>query len=300
MTFPESLLASTARLVEECAEEVGRLDALVSVAPPAVATALQVGAVAQLGAADAEAMQSARASLVAARVEMLHAVALDTRLADWRERMEDGERRARSGAPLAPAAGVVTSSEMAHALSEALRPASVPRPLLLRALHVVAWSPDGAGRAEGEHLAALVLVAGGMTDRVRLLPFMAFGGAERAVAAAAWRDGDPQPLARGALGALAASARQLRLQVRLLIDAQADEDAHLAEIGRAAVTARRALTQLRTTLATSVPDLSERLGLSRPAAGAALERLVSLGLAEEVTGRARDRVFVLAAAWGLV
>jgi DNA-binding MarR family transcriptional regulator len=90
------------------------------------------------------------------------------------------------------------------------------------------------------------------------------------------------------------------VQLRLLLDAQADEDEHLAQVGRAAVTGRRALAVLRDALATSVPDLSERLSLSRPAAGAALERLVELGLAEEVTGRARDRVFVYAAAWGLV
>ena len=31
-----------------------------------------------------------------------------------------------------------------------------------------------------------------------------------------------------------------------------------------------------------------------------LQRLVDLGVAEEITGRARDRVFVYAGAWGLV
>jgi hypothetical protein len=192
------------------------------------------------------------------------------------------------------------SGEAERTVIEALRPGSELRPLLWRALTVAAWLSDDEGIADAELLASLVLVAGGLMDRVRLLPFADWRGAARAEAAAAWRAGDGEPFMRGALGALAASARQLRVQVRLLVDSLPDEDAHLAAIGRAAVTARQALAQLRLTLATSVPDLSQRLELSRPAAGAALERLVALGLAEEVTGRARDRVFVLSSAWALV
>src|SRR5690606_41331766 len=108
------------------------------------------------------------------------------------------------------------------------------------------------------------------------------------------------PFSRRSLTSQAGEARHLRVQLRLLLEAQAEEDAHLASIGRAAVTGRRALATLRRDLATSVPALSAQLELSRPAAGAALERLVALGLAEEITGRGRDRVFVYAAAWGLL
>ena len=73
-------------------------------------------------------------------------------------------------------------------------------------------------------------------------------------------------------------------------------DASLDALGRGAITARTALAFLHMEFATSVPALSARLELSRPAVGDALERLVSLGLAVEVTGRARDRVFALAGA----
>lgn len=288
------------RLVEECAEELGRLDALVSVAPPAVATALQISAVARLGRPDAQATRVACAALVAARVEMLHSAALDESLALWRDRFEEGERRARSGAVLSLPLGIARRGEAERAVQDALRPSSELRPLLWRALAIAAWLSDAEASADAELLAALVLVAGGLTDRVWLLPFAEWRGAARVEAAAAWRTGDVESFMRGALGALSATARQLRVQVRLLMDALPDEDAHLAAIGRAAVTARQALAQLRQTLATSVPDLSQRLELSRPAVGAALERLVALGLAEEVTGRARDRVFVLSSAWALV
>jgi hypothetical protein len=300
MTFDSFFQSPTARLLEGCAEEIGRLDALVSVAPPAVESALQTSAVARLGCADAQATRAASASLVAARVDPLHEAALDTSLAGWRDRLSDGERRARSGALLALPAGLSPSVGAEPAVQAALRLDGDPRPLLHRALEIAAWLPEGELQAEAELLGALILVTGGLTDRVRLLPFIGFDGPARAEAAAAWRAGEPRPFAHGALTALAASTRQLRLQVRLLLDAQADEDAHLATIGRAAVTARVALAHLRTDLATSVPDLALRHDLSRPAAGAALERLVALGLAEEVTGRARDRVFVLSSVWGLM
>lgn len=300
------------RLYEESAEELGRLDALVAMAPAAVSTVLQLSAIAHLATRDAgsvepagvtagttdasQAMRTALASLVAARVDVLHAAALSPALDDWRQRVEDGQRRARSGATLAIPA--FSSDDTARRrVADALRPGTEPRPLLWRALEVLAWSSE---TADSDLLAGLLLVAGGLADRLHLLPFAGVRGAMRSEACAQWRAGDPTALTRAGLSALAVDARHLRVQVRLLCDAQLDEDAHLASVGRAAVTGRRALSALRSALATSVPDLSERLSLSRPAAGAALERLVELGLAEEITGRARDRVFVYAGAWGLV
>jgi hypothetical protein len=290
---------SIVRLFEEASEELGRLDALASVAPAAVTTAMQTAVIARLAthaSDDSQATRAASTSLVAARVDAIHVLALDPGADRWRELVEDGERRARSGGVLSPKTQLPDGDVRSAAL-DALRPGSVPRPLLWRALQVVAWLPDAA---DADLLSALLLVAGGLADRVRLLPFAPLRGETRADATAAWRAGDETPLARAGLSALAAEARHLRVQLRLLLDAQADEDEHLARVGRAAVTGRRVLAVLRDALATSVPDLSERLALSRPAAGAALERLVELGLAEEVTGRARDRVFVYAAAWGLV
>ncbi|MBA3853585.1 MAG: hypothetical protein C0503_04165 [Gemmatimonas sp.] len=291
------------RLYEECAEELGRLDALVAVAPPAVAAALQAAVIARLATDDAQATRAACASLVAARVEMVHAAALDPSLEGWQRRVDDGERRARSGVALAAPAELRLASDAQAAVQDALRPGAEPRPLLLRALQVAAWMPDAPEAVPASHadfLAALVLVAGGLTDRIRVLPFAALRGAERTTAAAAWRAGDPTPLTRSALSGLAANARHLRVQVKLLLESQTAEDAHLASIGRAAFTARDVLAHIRVALATSVPDVSDRLTLSRPAAGAALQRLVDLGLAEEITGRGRDRVFVYAGAWGLL
>lgn len=283
------------RLYEEAAEEIGRLESLVSVAPPAVAELLYQTAIARL--ASPQATRLGCASLVSARVDFAHAAMLGDGLAQWRARVEEGERRARSGITLAVASDVDVDARAHDAVADALKPGGTPRPLLWRALQVVAWLPDAA---QADLLSALLCVAGGLFDRLRLLPFASLDDDARAGASAAWRAGDVTPLTRLALPALAAEARHLRLQVRLLLDAQREEDAHLASIGRAAISARRVLDQLRRELASTALNVSESLGLSRPAASAALDRLVKLGLAEEITQRGRDRVFVYAAAWGLL
>ncbi len=301
MNFRDSGDAVVARLIEEAAEELGRLDSLVALAPGAVPTVLQTSLVARLATTDAEATRSACTALAAARVEMVHAAVLTTSLEQWQSRVEDGERRARSGVPLAPPDHLTLTVAQRAELFAVLRPGGTPRPVLIRAVQVAASLETlGHAPAESELLAALVLTAAGVTDRLRLLPFSEFAPAARAVAVAAWADGDTDAFTRGALGALAPAARRLRLQVRLLLESQLAEDEHLASIGRASILARRALDVLRASLATSVPVLSARLDCSRPAAGDAIERLVSLGLAEEITGRARDRVFTYSAAWGLI
>jgi len=230
---------------------------------------------------------------------MLHAAALDASLAQWQDRLDDGERHARSGVALRAPSGIALPRDAQEMLTDALRPGGQPRSVLLRAVCVAGvLEAQVSARSEAALLSALLLTSAGMTDRVRLLPFV-----ERAddggAALDAWRSGEHQPFTQLALRALAANARRLRLQLRLLLDARPAEDEHLASIGRAAVTARRALQVLRDSQATSMPDLARRLDCSRPAAGDALERLVELGLAEEITGRGRDRVYVWAAAWGV-
>ena len=66
-------------------------------------------------------------------------------------------------------------------------------------------------------------------------------------------------------------------------------------LGRAHFSALDVLGVLRRDGAINVPDVAVALGISVPTAGAAVERLVELGIAREITGRARSRVFVYAA-----
>jgi hypothetical protein len=230
------------------------------------------------------------------------------------ELVETEERRARSGAPLTAARVLEHDAALAAgqgltplhdpegvspwggpfdlaALNDALRPGGHPRPALLRA--IAASVACGSG-VLAELTPALLLCAAGLTDRLRFLPFEGVGEEGRAAALLAWREGDLDPCTALLLGACAQGARQRRLALTRELNALRNDEAHLAPLGRAAITARRALEVLRESLATSMPQLSVRLDCSRPAAGDALERLVEIGLAVEITGRQRDRVFACA------
>lgn len=65
----------------------------------------------------------------------------------------------------------------------------------------------------------------------------------------------------------------------------------IGSLGRAAGSALRVHRVLTSRPIVSVSEVQRRSGLSHPAAGAALERLVELGIVREITGRRRDRLF---------
>lgn len=281
ITLANHLSFTAARLIEAAADELARLDALCSAAsaPPAFSAVIR--------------------SLLLKRLSEPTRGASGT-LAHWEPIVEAEERRAEGG-------GLLTSAQVAAmgvsvadptALDDALRPGGLPRPVWYRALAAAAAIGDAAGPAD--LAAALLLCATGTTARLRFLLFAAVDPAERSQAIAAWRDGQPDEWARLALGAAAQTARSLRFGVVRGIATVATDEARLESLGRAAITARRALALLRERYTWSVPSLAADLGLSRPAASDALERLVELGVATEITGRGRDRVFALSSAFRLV
>lgn len=62
-------------------------------------------------------------------------------------------------------------------------------------------------------------------------------------------------------------------------------------LGRAAYSALDVLTLLRREIVITIPETARTLGQTAPTAGAAVERLVKLGIAREITGKARLREF---------
>jgi hypothetical protein len=100
---------------------------------------------------------------------------------------------------------------------------------------------------------------------------------------------------RSLRGIFAALAREARAAERGVEAAQAlcdvDEARVRESLGRAAYSALDALALLREEIAISVPDAARALGQTPPTAGAAVARLVELGIAHEITGKARLRVF---------
>lgn len=218
--------------------------------------------------------------------------------------LDEEERRSRGGAPLTSArlarvARATSTAELTamhlEGIDRSLRTASVStRPSALRrALGLAAWIGDPS---LGEAAAALVLCAEGRTDRVRLLPFDGVRGVERDDATRRWREGDEQGWEESALTSFIARARKARAALDTAVAALPREEVMVDALGRAGISARLALASLREQLVTTVPLLATDLGLSRPAVDDALLRLTELGLAIELTGRRRDRVFAYRAA----
>jgi hypothetical protein len=288
-----------ARLVESASDELARLDALCTFAPRAVSEHLKLAALAQLTDSP-QATPSALTSLIAAAVDSTHAAHRAPRLVHWVGVADREERRARSGAPLT-AARVLTwlpdgGDTHAAELDDVLRSGGVQRAVLLRALSATAIVLAQRSSSEtAELLPALMLCAAGITDQIRLLPFADLNPTARAESLGAWRAGDDEPFAQLALTECARAARAARQSVAAAVGGIPTEEARLDDLGRASITARRALAALRERTGVTVPSLATQLECSRPAASDALERLVELHLAQEITGRGRDRVYIWSA-----
>jgi hypothetical protein len=302
------------RLVESASDELARLDALCTFAPGAVTEHLKLAALAQLTDSP-QATPSALTSLIAAAVDPTHAAHRAPQLVHWVEVAEREERRARSGAPLTaarvltwlPEAGDTNAPNTnAAELDDVLRSGGAQRAVLLRALSATAIvllaaaeraaaERAAAEQAAAELLPALMLCAAGITDQIRLLPFADLNPTARAESLGAWRAGDDEPFAQLALTECARAARAARQSVAAAVGGIPTEEARLDDLGRASITARRALAALRERTGVTVPSLATQLECSRPAASDALERLVELHLAQEITGRGRDRVYIWSA-----
>jgi hypothetical protein len=188
-----------------------------------------------------------------------------------------------------PAAPTIADSSGA---AELMRDGGPRTPPLLKAAvtaGAILASP-GANRTALASLAtSLVLcVAGATTDAWVTLPLAGDGVLAQGPATSDWTEW----LAR-AFRALATEARGAE---RGLAEARRQLDTDQARVrdafGRAAYSALDVLGLLATDLVITVPEAARALGLTPPTAGAAVARLEELGIASEITGRARSRAFV--------
>ncbi len=143
-------------------------------------------------------------------------------------------------------------------------------------------SPGEPADAQSETLSALVVAL-----------VLCVGGAT----SDAWLTLPPAPSGADLTlhGIFATFAREARSAERGLAAARdicdADESRVREALGRAAYSALDLLALLRDEIVITVPDAARKLGATPPTAGAAVARLVELGIAREVTGRARSRAF---------
>ncbi len=288
-------------LIESAADSLGRVDVLCEAAPEAIETALRLVAVAEIAALAPQPINVELAHLAAADGDALHDAGLTPALVHWRVLLGTEEGRLRSGAALnaqrfAIVAPALTTYPERARLEAIWRGRDRAEPVIAHALDAAAWSPDDAF---GEATAALMLCGDGRASRARLLPAADVPRAARAAALAEWRRGDRDAWLSLGFEAVARRAGALQRSLAPLRETLVAEDDRMESLGRAAITARRALSQLRDQFVTTVPRLAKRLALSRPAAGDALERLLDAGITREITGRARDRVFAYRAAYAV-
>jgi hypothetical protein len=202
--------------------------------------------------------------------------------------LRDGAARARGGA--------LPSFASLHELLRLAPPPPPPPEIddLLRDAHErtppvlkAAIAAQALWGQSDKHIAALAVplvlcVGGATTDAWITLPHAG------AIAA----DASGAPALRELFAAL---AREARAAERGLITARelcaADENRVRDALGRAAYSALDVLALLRREIVITVPETARTLGLTPPTAGAAVARLVELGIAREVTGKARSRAF---------
>lgn len=274
------------KILEDAADALARFDAAVTAAPFGAATVLRLLCTAQLTTGTRDGFHR----LLAAEADPFHDAALTSAERAVRDLLVEEERRARSGGipsvtRLSSLDSTIETYPDADRLEAALRAGS-DRGVLERILELTAWAPSPA---VGECLAALTLVSAGRTDRMVLLPFI--DADSRAAAHEAWRAGDETLWRARALPALITQLRARHDALRAITVGQSREDERLSALGRAAVTTRPVLDLLRRSIVLTMPIVAEDLACSRPAAQQALERLTSLGVARELTGRGRDRVW---------
>ena len=152
---------------------------------------------------------------------------------------------------------------------------------------------DGNGRL-GRLLIVLMLVDGGLL-RQPLLYLSLFFKQHRSryyeLLDAVRRDGDWEAWVLFFLeGVERTAAAAVDAAHRLLALFQADEG-KLTGRGRSGVSVRQVLAALRQRPLIGIPQLAARAQLSFPTAAKAVEQLVSLGIAREITGGRRNRVF---------
>lgn len=105
-------------------------------------------------------------------------------------------------------------------------------------------------------------------------------------------DGDWEEWLRFFLEGVRITSEEAKRTASQLLAVVARDRQRIEELGRAAGTSLRVLELLKERPLLNIRQVAERLRISFPTAQAALERLLDLGIVEELTGRRRGRLFV--------
>jgi hypothetical protein len=289
---------------EGAATAVGRLDAAGAIAPGGIQRLLVLRCVAQSVGASRDGM----IALLRPDGEG------DEAVRSYLHALQAGASRARGG--VVPALGTlhellaIEPSERVDvvALDALLRDAHERTPPILKAALVAGGilRPAGTGEkaerdgsdAASAKLAALavslVLCVGGVTtDAWLTLPV---ASDRKLTIGPGGMDSGWDEWLGAAFASLAREARSAERGISLARErVDSDMERVAGALGRAAYSALDVLALLRAEILITVPDAARALQLTPPTAGAAVARLSELGIAQEITGRARSRAFVYGA-----
>ena len=156
---------------------------------------------------------------------------------------------------------------------------------------------DGNGRL-GRLLIALVLQQGGLLGEPLLYLSLHFKQHRRLYYDLLDRvrsDGDWEAWLDFFLDGVADTATSAVTTAHRLVALFEADNRRVAQSGRGAARALQVLTALRTRPVLSIGRLRDSHGMTFPTASKAMESLIELGIAKELTGKARNRVFSYAA-----
>lgn len=269
------------RSYEDAASAIGRLDA--------------TGRFASAGLRELLVLRCIATPARAGHIRMIALVRADGEgddsLREYAIALREAATRARGGAlpsiaSLRESLRLPQSAWQTAAIDELLRDAHERTPPMLKAgLVALALRAAAGDEPDAPHATQLVALAvthvlcvgGAITDAWLTLPQAAVG-ADHSLHEA-----------------FAALAREARATQRGLVAAQelvaSDEERVRASLGRAAYSALDMLELLHQKIVVTIPDAARTLGQTPPTAGAAVTRLMELGIAREVTGKARSRAF---------
>lgn len=152
---------------------------------------------------------------------------------------------------------------------------------------------DGNGRV-GRLLITFVLCAEGVLSQPLLYLSVFLKRRRNDYYAALQRirvDGDWEGWLRFYLEGVEEVARQATETARRIVKLFEADQQRIHQVGKGAASALRVHELLKHRAILSIPGTAKQLALSQPTVAAALERLMQLGLAKELTGKPRDRQF---------
>jgi len=105
-------------------------------------------------------------------------------------------------------------------------------------------------------------------------------------------DGDWEAWVAFFLEGVIETAEQAFKTAQRIVKLFADDRARIVTMGQAAGNVSRVHSYLRKKPVVEIPRASQELGISQPTVSSALKRLEDIGVVKEITGKARDRIFV--------